>query len=221
MSAPLQQMLLAMGAGPTLSFRASGSSTSDLTTYTFAGVDIGTAATNRHVVVGVQGSGGTARTLSSVTVAGVTATILVEATDTGGGGEDHVALVIAAVPTGTTGDVVVTWSGAFARGAYGVWAVYGLESPTPVDTTQSTASPGALSVDTTADSIVIAVSAPNNSSTTAWSGVVTENFDVAAFETQGWTGASAAKVAAATPATVTATYTGGPTNKAAVSIALR
>ena len=53
------------------SFASSGVSTADLSAYTFSGVALGTAATNRHIVVAAATGTASAADVSSLTVGGV------------------------------------------------------------------------------------------------------------------------------------------------------
>ena len=99
--------------------------------FTFSSHGLGTAASDRKIILGITALHGSTRTLSSVTIGGVTATITVQAN---GSSADHQSIVIADVPTGATGDIVVTFSASTTVcGIVGV-AVYGLSSSTAVAT---------------------------------------------------------------------------------------
>ncbi|TIM14459.1 MAG: hypothetical protein E5Y67_12330 [Mesorhizobium sp.] len=88
--------------------------TSNLTTYTFVGVDIGQAHPGREVWITVNRAGGiTSRPISSATIGGVAATIheqqgLSDAVDQSVGS----GIISAALPTGTTATIAITFSGA-------------------------------------------------------------------------------------------------------------
>ena len=141
------------GATPKiLAYEAGVNSTSNLTTYTFSAADIGTAAADRMVHVVVAGRATTARTVSSVTIGGVTATANVF---TSSGSLVNVGIYTAAVPTGDTGDVVVTWSGAMTSMRIGVWSSTGLSSATAFDADTSAASPGTATLSTTSGGFCI------------------------------------------------------------------
>lgn len=107
--------------------------TTNTTTYTFSSCDLGVASADRRVIVGAHMYGSTSRSLSSATINGVSATELT--TDTALTG--NCVLIIAAVPTGTTGDIVLTWSGSCAGSAVTVWYATGLTSDTPVAAAQA------------------------------------------------------------------------------------
>ncbi len=98
-------------------------SASTLTTYTFSTCAFGAAAADRIIVVGVCGQDGASAGVSSMTIGGVAATEIVESVASVGGNAVNTALYYAAVPTGTTGDVVVTFGGNQSAAAVGVWAV--------------------------------------------------------------------------------------------------
>ena len=120
---------LGVGAGPasstaaTVSFlqvvRDSGSGTN----YTFSSQNLGTAATDRIIVVHVasERSSAGARTVSSLTVAGVSAALVVR--NTSPNGDPHECWE-AQVPSGTSGDVVVNHSGALTGCSIALYAVY-------------------------------------------------------------------------------------------------
>lgn len=99
---------------------------------TFSNVDFGTEAADRYIIVGYSTRNDT-RTINSVTIGGVSATILVQQGD----GNTTTGMAIAAVPTGTSGDVVVTLSGGADAHYLGVWSATGLASATPVATATS------------------------------------------------------------------------------------
>lgn len=98
------------GGAPAVGFVSSYSNAANQTAYTFTACDLGAVDTTREIFVVISAyQGGTARTLSSVTIGGVAATL--ETTFTNGTAQ-LLALARAAVPSGATGDVVATFSGA-------------------------------------------------------------------------------------------------------------
>jgi hypothetical protein len=198
----MQEMLWGSGGGPaTISYRTSSTDAVDRTTYTFASLDIGTASPTRKVIVGITTGATADRTISSVTVAGIAASLVDTISDFNGIGTYYrAALYIAEVPTGTTGNVVVTMSGATSACGVGIWAADGLASATATTTTTDTDDPFSLNINTTAGGIVVAI--VNNSPVT-WTGL-TENFDVNPAADLWHTGASAAITTASTPLTITA-----------------
>ena len=156
----------------TVSFAGDTFDATDLTTYTFSGHALGTAAGNRKVVVGVTGSG-SARTVASVTVGGISATLVKAEIDTDAASE----LWQADVPTGTTGDVVVVWSGSNSSCGIGVWAVYAAKSAAH-DTGNNTADPMVDTLNIPANGVAIGIGCASGAQnpTSAWTNL-TEDFD--------------------------------------------
>jgi hypothetical protein len=156
-----------------LSYRNSYSSASTLTTYTFAACDIGTASAGRRVVVGITGAS-SGRTTVSVTIGGVAATKLVEVQN---GSSTTAAIWNAHVPSGTTGDVVVTWSGSQLRCAVHVWDTKGRTSDAAYHTGSNTSDPVAsATVNTLSGGYLVACGMTNTAATVVWANA-TERFD--------------------------------------------
>lgn len=160
-------------ASPVVSYRTQSLDATDLTTYTHSSLDIGTASAGRYVIVGIWQTNSTAaRTASSVTIGGVTATFLDRSQiATGATRFGTKEYWIANVPTGTTGNVVVTWSGACQRSSVDVWAVYNLKSTTladsQADTTNLTTSTVTISIPS--GGFALAFATGNSSPTYTWS----------------------------------------------------
>lgn len=207
--------IFAPSGKPIVSYQTAAASTSALTTYSFTSLALGTAAPHRRIVVAVSGittpSG--AFSIVSATIGGVSATTV--ATRLSALDRLGVALIIADVPTGATGDVNVTFNTGMARAQVAVWAVYGLASATALATTGSAASPASLNINVAANNILIAAAITNASSTCTWTGV-TENYD-AVSDAQLYSGGSYAATASESPRTVTATYSAPDTNRAGVA----
>jgi hypothetical protein len=145
-------------------------------TQTFAGQAIGTAAPNRYVIVSVAQNSGTRLATPTVTVGGISATAVVALrTDYSSAASTTQALFIAAVPTGTTADVVVTWSTTVDFTAIAVWAAYGI-NPTAIATATSGADPASFTVNVPSGGIVIAAVNNTQYTTSTWAGA-TENYD--------------------------------------------
>jgi hypothetical protein len=165
----------------TASFAGVTGSTSETTGFTFSGHAIGTAATGRLVVVGFGNSGGGGGTagISSMTVAGVTATKIVEIT-----AADNTTSGIwtAPVDSGTTGDIVISYSRT-TNGTYvGVWAIY--DANTTASDSSGDIDDGGIIYTTTLDipanGVAMACSMDGkggSAPTHTWAGL-TENFDL-------------------------------------------
>ncbi len=189
-----------------LTYTAQAVDTGDLTTYTFASQALGTASADRKIVVGIVGAAGGARTISSVTVGGVSATALGTLYAPLAG--VMVGFYIASVPTGTTGSVVVTWSSGCVRCAIGLWAVTGASS-TVSATLQNGAEPQTGSLTVPANGAFAAIAYNGNNTTYTWTNA-TEDFD-AAFELgEIYSGASGTSTPGGSiTITATAAATGG------------
>jgi hypothetical protein len=147
-------------------------STSDLTAYTFAGAALGAASGDRVIIVGV-GGGAQTRTVSTLTVAGVSATFIVRAA----GANETAELWYAAVPTGTTGDVVVTWSGAQDGCGAAVWKMTGATAAPHASGSDNDSDPGSVSINIPASGVAVGyVFQRNNTSTYTWANL-TEDVD--------------------------------------------
>lgn len=195
-------------------------STTDQTTFTFSTQAIGPepgAGQTRSIVVGLWGPGasGAARTVSSVTINGITASqdIFLDA-----GGGRIAAFYRAVVPTGTSVTIVVTFSGQCVRCGIGVWRLTNIGSL--VDSGSSTASPaGSVSVDAVAGGAVIGFAFGSDASvrrTATWTGI-NEMFDAAIETSHDTTGANKAILADGT-VDVTCTWSAAPSNAAGLIV---
>lgn len=185
-------------AGPTFEFAYLGAYTdaANLTTYTFNSVDFGVADANRHIVVAFASRAGNLFTVSSASIGGVSATIDVQASQSGSGG-NTAAIIRANIATGTSGTVSVTLSAGSARAAIGVYRIVASNFAV-VDTDSATGgSSNSRTVDTGVGA-VIAASADASSATT-WTNL-TENADgIVEFLNYSWaSGASTAGTLAVT-----------------------
>lgn len=169
----------------TVTYTDNASVVSTTTTFTFSAAAIGTATSDRKIVVGVWAHGHGGVTLNSVTVGGVSASSVVSKIVGDGINE----LWQADVPSGTTGDVVATFSSNKAACSIIVWAVTGAASAANATGT-STADPLTASVTIPAKGIVIGRAICGSSATFTWTNV-TENAEYVA-NTIGQGGASLA-----------------------------
>ena len=126
-----------------------GLSATDSNTYTFTNRALGSAQADRRIIVGLcMRVAGTTTTVSSVTVGGVSASSVIDVPNNGGGNTTLGALYIADVPSGTTGDVVVTFSGTVLRCGVNVWRMVGAASGTASST-------GSTQLDNTGVSVTV------------------------------------------------------------------
>lgn len=139
------------------------------------GVSLGVAAANRIIAVG-WASGPNNCTIASCSVSGVSGTKaigLIEAT--GGCGAE---LWVAAVPTGTTGNLSATLSGSAGRMGGGVWAIYGASGVTASATGSTAADNTPVSITVPARGICVGMGANKPASpSTTWA-VLTKRYDL-------------------------------------------
>jgi len=162
--------------------------TGNATTYNFTSSDFGTAFAGRRILVAVAGAF-SSRNISSVTIGGVSATILVQRQSNAGSSELTTGFVIAEVPTGTSGTISVTWSGSQNGCAIAIWSLAGLAADAALDTDSDPAN-AALSLTTKPGSFIAAVLTNENSRTVTWGGSFTEHFDESYDGAIYWSGAS-------------------------------
>jgi hypothetical protein len=163
---------------PAISHVSNAVDASNGTAYTFSSQALGAAATDRRIVVAVGSAGNTTGTASAVTVGGVSATQVAEYTDS----VNTSSIWWAEVPTGTTGDVVVTFTGGKSDCGIVCYRLTGADMVLSRATDGTgTSSPEAFSgtVGTPNNAVVIANVMWNGTAqrTTAWTGGVTEDVD--------------------------------------------
>lgn len=158
-----------------VSFAGAVGKSDDLTTYTFSSAALGTAAANRKVVVAAC-SMVTARTVSSMTINGISASEISGTYAATASTVNNISMWQADVPTGTTGDIVVTWSGAQNRCGIGVWAVYGAAATAHATATDTT-SPWSQSVAVPAGGILIAAVSGVTATARSWDSPQVEDYD--------------------------------------------
>lgn len=112
------------GGALALTWQQAAASTSNLASYTFSSQNIGPARADRLVVVAVATrKAPPSPTSVTLTIGGVAATI--DATETANNNGNFFAIGHAAVPTGTTADIVATFSAQGLRCGIGVWTITG------------------------------------------------------------------------------------------------
>lgn len=179
---------VAAGGGSAVAFTDSAVDAVDRQIYTFAGQSLGVEAADRVIVVGVGGRAAAQQTISSVTIGGNAASSIVSVAT----GNSNAALYALAVPTGTTADIVVTFSGAVVRCGIVVWAMTGV-SATAADTGSSTSDPATDTLIVPTDGIAIGYGFSTHGSATltaTWTNL-TEDVDELVENLNAQTGASA------------------------------
>lgn len=121
--------------------------------YTFSSADLGSASDRRHIIIaGTSIRAGGTGAISSVTIGGVSGTVIVETTGTGSG-----FIAIAKVPSGATGDIVVTYGVTVDNLGLSVFAVYGSENVTSVANFTSSNLSGSQSITTVDGGILVGI----------------------------------------------------------------
>jgi hypothetical protein len=203
-----------------LEFLGTKTSNANTTSYTFSNVNFGAEDPTRRIVI-VVGNGGDSftRTLTT-TIAGTAGTEMVH----GGGNLAFVSIFIAAVPTGTTGTISLSYSYPTVNHVVvGVYRLTGLSANTPFATsTYATTPPANLSLAVPAGGCVIAGIRRSASSSFTWSGLH-EDYDLTISGgggaiAQGYSGASMCFTNASPSQSIVATPTAtGNPSAAAVS----
>ena len=130
----------------------------DATAYTFSGVAIGTAATGRRIVVGVSANN-SSNAVSTLTVGGVSATLVAVIQSSGGQGE----LWECVLATGTTADVVVTPTASNSACGVTMWSLYDTGGTYHDSGTSDSDTAPSVSIDIPAGGVVLAVQGSNRS----------------------------------------------------------
>ena len=140
------------------------------TIYTFSSQALGSAG-GRKIIVLVCGGNG-ARTVSTLTVAGESASLVKRQQ---AGVEATVEIWSVEFSGATTGDVVVTWSGAQNRCFIGVLAAYGAAAAAN-DTGGSVADPLSDTLDIPAGGVAVGIAHNDNTNSFTWTNL-TEDWD--------------------------------------------
>jgi hypothetical protein len=155
-----------------LNYIGAVSNTTGATTYTFTAANIGTATSDRVIVVGVMLNSSTNRTVSSVTLGGNAMTSIV-----GTNSASNTALFRISVASGTTADIVVTGSGA-SNGCYVViYSLTGWGTVTTYNSNSATGSSATISttIDTASGGAVIGIQNRFNTGSVTTAGFTTQN----------------------------------------------
>lgn len=196
----------------------SASSGANQSSYTFNTVALGGAFVGRELVVGVVGFDAGDESITSVEIDsnGMTQRAQTPANETVAG------LFQRAQPTGTTGNITVTFSGGVQGCGIVVFALGTLESATPTDTDSALdANPMTDLLNVLANGVAIAISGAQGSSSAAWAGL-NETHDEVVESGIVMTAAAKAFDAAQTNLSIGPTFSGGgPTHQAIAMAAWR
>ena len=148
----------------------------NLTTFTFSSQNLGVASADRRIVVCTRARRDFAGTVTSATIGGVAATIHIN--DSIGLGST--AIFSAIVPTGATGDIVITWSILQVACTISAYSIKGESSATPEFAISDLSSPLDITPTISGNTAVIAHGGTQSASASfTWSGSlgVVENLD--------------------------------------------
>ena len=142
-------------AAVTLSYLVEDGSEDDASSYTFTSQSLGTAASDRRIIGGAYGldNSGNTISVSSVSVAGISGSQLVSVANNTSL-NNVAALWSADVPTGTTGNIVITFSETVVKMGMALWRITGGAGGT-VDTKSSTSDNFTLSITANANGAII------------------------------------------------------------------
>jgi hypothetical protein len=155
-----------VGAPVEITFGSSGGATVAAGVATIAGLSFGAAVSDRLIAAVITGE--IDGNITAVTIGGVSATQRASARDTGSAPDQLCEVWVAAVPTGTSGSVVVSVSSGTPVVRASTHRVVNANStPTDTDTNQGSAATIALSALTVADGGAAVIGFCNNTDTTA------------------------------------------------------
>lgn len=137
-------------------------------TRTVSGMSIGAAAANRIVIVGILHNDSRSSGVSNLTVGGITATQRATVTNASG---SILYFWTAAVPSGTTANIVFSLGGTCDSLGVSIFRATGLSSAVPTSTSSSIADPGVTNISMPIGSFAIGISMSGSASgppTAAW-----------------------------------------------------
>ena len=197
------QWFASAGSPVTISYNSFVDSTDSTTVFTFSSVSIGTASATRKVVIGVVGNAATSAQPTGVTIGGSAAT---KAAGTQASDYSGASMWYRTVTSGTTADVVVTYSASQLRAAIGSWSVFDAAT-SPTATSVATGGSG-VSISCPGNGAIIGIYGNLDLSACTWTNL-TERYDSAGMG-GGHNQSGASDVfASATTRTITATGLSG------------
>lgn len=199
------------GGGPLAkTFLSTATNAANASSYTITGAALGTASADRSIVVVAAIRSASANTITACTIAGVSATIDYQVVGTYST-PVTIAFCRALIPSGATGNIVVTCNVAAARLMAGWWALTGA-TPVLLDSDQYEGGPTTLSL-TDADGGV-ALAAVVDGDEVSITGTVTTDATTAVVEGHAGTVASSLTDGTGTAVTTDTTMFGAWLNAA-------
>jgi hypothetical protein len=198
-----------------ISFVGGDGNIASLSEYTLSGLDFGAATGSRYLLAAISFEG--LGSISSVTIGGVTASLVVAASNSGSAVK--AAMYMANVPTGTSGDVVVNLSGGNANFCYAhLFRISKISSATPHDTDTDITSAYSKPITIPAGGVAVGLFSGSTTATSAtWTNLTERN----ELDFDSRLTSAACDNFASTQASLTVTVTGSPSpgNTAAFVIA--
>lgn len=209
------------GAATDVTFLQATSSTADTNSYTFSAQNLGTEAADRCIVVEVAArrAAATVTTISTVTVGGSSAAVLRQLSVEESSTATVVGIAAVLLPTGTSGDVVVTFSGSMVRARIALSTLTGADDCTvAADSDESELNDPSVALDVPDDGSAVAICGYNTGSGSAtWTGL-TETHDAVVESLFTVTGASADFATQQTGLTITCDLVAGGSVEAGVFV---
>lgn len=149
-------------------------SDTDASSYTFPGLSLGAASSARTIVIAASWrASGVAASVSNITINGIGATIHQSHFNDTGGNRSAVTWASANVPTGETGDVIVTFSAAAVRIGITAWTLTSA-SPSFAGSAATLTNGGSLTPGVSANGVVLSSSYNNTvtSPVASWTGAM-------------------------------------------------
>lgn len=188
----------------------------------FNGINFGPAEADRLIIATIDlVSSSTTPGISSCTIGGVTATLLVQGVHQPASGYTRVAAYGAIVPTGTSGSIVFSLNPGTLRSGLGVFSVLGGASLTPQDTLFSNATTPTGTLDIAAGGVALAhIGHTSGASAISWT-ELTEQYDGVVASPTYYSGACDAFADSETGRTIKATPNGSPYARGMVAVSLQ
>lgn len=191
-------------------------SDSNLTTYTDSSVSFGPAVASKKIIVTVAGnSGSSERLMSSITVGGNALSEDFFSRNIGNSRNGHVAIYSATLPSLTSGNVVVTWTGSMLNTLIGTYMATNLKSNALFDSDGGSSS--SMDLDIPQQGVAVGCLAyVTGPSSAVWTGL-TEDDDRTTSEGEGISVASAGILVAQAGRIISASSGSNPSRYACAS----
>ena len=161
---------------PTLTYQSTAQTGANASSYTFAGLAIGTASATRGVIVCVYQVGGSGGVTDTVSVGGTSLSLVVLRRN-GANSAGEASIWVGTVTTGSTADVVVTLTAKASRCGVAVYSVDDITAVELLDTGDGIGDPTDMSLNVQAGGFAVAIAGCNSGGAYGtWAGL-TEDVD--------------------------------------------